>query len=128
MEWLWFLLSGAAAGVISGMGMGGGTILIPMLTIFLSVDQHAAQGINMLAFLPGAALALIVHKKEKRLETKEGWPMLLWGAIGAAAGALLATFLDAGWLKKGFGIFLVILAILQWKKISKQKTEKADKN
>lgn len=54
---LWYALSGLAAGVLAGMGMGGGTLLIPLLTLALGVGQQEAQGVNMLAFLPGAILA-----------------------------------------------------------------------
>ena len=116
MSWLYFLLAGAAAGIVSGMGMGGGTILIPILTIFLDVEQHTAQGVNMLAFLPGAALALFVHQKNHNLETKAGWPVLAYGVLGAVGGAFLATALDATFLRRAFGVFLIILAILQWKR------------
>ena len=63
MNGLWYALSGLAAGVLAGMGMGGGTLLIPLLTLALGVGQQEAQGVNMLAFLPGAILALWVHKR-----------------------------------------------------------------
>jgi uncharacterized membrane protein YfcA len=86
------------------------------------MEQHAAQGVNMLAFLPGAALALLVHRRDGRLEPKTAFPLLFWGAIGAAGGALLATFLNAGWLKKAFGVFLILLAFLQWKHSEKKNT------
>lgn len=64
----------AAAGVISGMGMGGGTLLIPALTLLMGIPQRQAQGVNMLSFLPAAAAALYIHKKEGRLELKSSLP------------------------------------------------------
>jgi uncharacterized membrane protein YfcA len=67
MNWLIYIAFGLLSGVAAGMGMGGGTILIPALTLFISLDQHAAQGVNMLAFLPAAAAALLSIKKRAGL-------------------------------------------------------------
>ena len=96
------------------MGMGGGTLLIPILTLLLGVSQHVAQGVNMIAFLPGAIVAILIHKKSGRIEMKKGTPLLLLGFLGAIGGALAATFLDAHLLRKGFGAFLILLAVLQY--------------
>lgn len=128
MDWLWFLLAGLSAGVLSGMGMGGGTILIPILTLLLGVEQHAAQGINMLAFLPAALLALWVHGGSGRLDKQAGGAMLKWGVPGAVLGALVATLLTAEWLKRTFGAFLVVLAIVQWRKAGQKAKQKASRN
>ena len=78
---------GAAAGVISGMGMGGGTLLIPALTLLMGIHQRQAQGVNMLSFLPAAAVALYIHKKEGRLELKSSLPVIAAGIVGALFGA-----------------------------------------
>lgn len=69
MRELLLFVIGAAAGVISGMGMGGGTLLIPVLTLLMGIPQRQAQGVNMLSFLPAAAAALYIHKK------REGWSL-----------------------------------------------------
>ncbi len=124
MNFFWYLLAGLVSGVLSGMGMGGGTVLIPILTLFLSMGQHAAQGVNMLAFLPGAALALFIHRRDGRLQAKTAFPLLIWGVIGAIGGAFLATCLEADWLKKAFGIFLIVLSILQFARAKKKKDGK----
>lgn len=125
MEWLWYIIAGLSAGILSGMGMGGGTVLIPILTLFLGMNQHAAQGVNMLAFLPGAALALWIHRRDGRLDKKAGLSMLFWGVPGAIAGALLATCISADWLRRIFGAFLIALSFVQWKKAEKKAKEKA---
>ena len=54
MEYVWYVLAGIVSGVIAGMGMGGGTLLIPILTIFFALSQTLAQGINLFSFLPCA--------------------------------------------------------------------------
>ena len=56
-----YIIFGIIGGLLGGMGMGGGTLLIPLLTIGLSVPQQTAQFINLVAFIPMSALALIVH-------------------------------------------------------------------
>ena len=107
-------LSGFCAGILGGMGMGGGAILIPMLTLFFSVDQISAQAINLVAFIPMAIISLIIHIKNKRVETKG----LLWIIIPAAAcslsGSLLALAVKGSVLKKCFGGFLILLAVFQF--------------
>ncbi len=104
----------AAAGVISGMGMGGGALLVPALTLLMGIPQRQAQGVNMLSFLPAAAAALYIHKKEGRLKLKGSLPIIAGGLLGAVAGALFAARLSEEWLKKAFGLFLTILSIIQY--------------
>ncbi|MCL2215875.1 MAG: sulfite exporter TauE/SafE family protein [Defluviitaleaceae bacterium] len=107
---IWYILAGLAAGVVSGMGIGGGAILIPALTIFLGIGQQQAQHINLLYFLPTAALALRIHKKEGNIEKKGLLPLILWGLPGSICGALIAVKIDANYLRKGFAIFLLAMA------------------
>ncbi len=71
MSFYLYFLCGILGGVLGGMGMGGGTVLIPLLTIFCGVEQGAAQGVNLLSFLPMSLLALTVHAKNGLLK-KEG--------------------------------------------------------
>ena len=70
VEIIIFAVVGIVGGVIGGMGMGGGTLLIPLLTIFSGVEQHMAQAINLIAFIPTAIVALIVHIRNKLVEKK----------------------------------------------------------
>lgn len=104
---------GFLSGVISGMGIGGGTILIPALIIIAQTEQHEAQIINLIYFIPTAVIALIYHKKNNNIETKVLKPLILFGFIGAVAGSLLAVNLDSEILKKIFGIFLFLMGITE---------------
>lgn len=125
MAFLIFFVCGIAGGVLGGMGMGGGTALIPLLTIFCGVEQTAAQGINLLSFLPMAALALSIHAKNGLLEKKGILLVILPALAFSALGSLLAAYLPSAALKKGFGIFLVILSFFQLKAaFSAKKTHK----
>ena len=65
MDYIWFLIAGIVGGILGGMGMGGGTLLIPLLTFFLDVSQKNAQAINLISFIPMAVIALILHAKNK---------------------------------------------------------------
>ena len=116
MTWVWYVLSGFSAGVISGMGIGGGAILIPALTIFLGMGQQQAQHINLLFFIPTAAMALRIHKKNGNIEKEGLLPLILWGAASAIIGALIAVKLDGNLLRRGFAIFLLAMAAYELKK------------
>lgn len=113
MSFYLFFLCGVLGGVLGGMGMGGGTALIPLLTLFLGVPQAAAQGVNLLSFFPMAALALSVHAKNGLLK-KEGLLFLVLPALVlSAAAALLAAHLPALLLRRAFGCFLVALSFFR---------------
>lgn len=106
-----FIIAGAASGIIAGMGMGGGTLLIPALTLLLGVSQRAAQGVNMLSFLPAAAVALVIHYRAGRLDTKKSAAAVIFGIVGAVLGSLGAGWLSEGVLKRVFGCFLIVMAV-----------------
>ncbi len=111
MSFLLFALAGFFSGMLGGMGMGGGTVLIPALTIFMGVEQHAAQAVNLIAFLPMALFTLKVHKENGLLKTK-GLLWIVLPAIVVSVGAgFLASLLPSEVLKKLFGAFLVALAV-----------------
>lgn len=102
-----------AAGIIGGMGIGGGTILIPALTIFLLTDQKIAQSVNLLSFIPTAVVALISHLRQGNIEKRLILKLSSGGIIGALIGSFLATNVSSKLLKKGFGIFLFIMGVYE---------------
>lgn len=110
---LWYILAGVASGVIAGMGMGGGTLLIPILTILLSFAQKTAQCVNLIAFIPMAIVALIIHIKNKLVDFKLGLLLILTGVVSAVGGALLATLVQNNILKKIFAVFLILIVVIQ---------------
>ncbi len=120
------IIGGLISGVAAGMGMGGGTILIPVLTLLVSIDQHAAQGINMLSFLPAAIVAIFIHRREGRIDFKDCIPIIIAGIIGAVGGAMLAMIVSSEWLRRIFGMFLLGLAIIQLISGEKNKDKGAE--
>lgn len=111
MEWLTAALAGAVTGVLSGFGIGGGSLLLIYMTNFAGVEQDLAQGINLLYFLPTAATALPAHAKNGYIEKAALFPAILAGLAGTALAAWAATSIDVGLLRKCFGVFLLIIGI-----------------
>lgn len=88
MSFILFLIAGFFAGLLGGMGMGGGTILIPALTVLLGVEQHVAQATNLIAFLPMAAFTLNVHKKNGLLKTQGLLSIVIPAVLGSVTAGL----------------------------------------
>jgi uncharacterized membrane protein YfcA len=106
-------ISGILAGIISGMGIGGGVLLIPALVFFAGASQHTAQGANLLFFIPTALTALVIHIRNRHIDFRLALPVIITGLLGAYAGAGLAFYLSDPALKKYFGIFLLIMGIYE---------------
>lgn len=104
-------LVGFCAGIISGMGIGGGTILIPALLFLTDISQQQAQGINLVYFIPTALVALFIHRRQGNLSAKLAKPLALLGLAGAAAGAWLAVSLESAVLRRLFGGFLFLMGL-----------------
>lgn len=125
MRFLVWLTAGIAGGVLGGMGMGGGTVLIPILTIFCGVPQHMAQSVNLLTFLPMSALSLRVHAQNGLLDTKGALWMMVPATVLSALGAVFVQGVASGALRVGFGIFLCLLSLYQfyvgWKSLLAQQ-------
>lgn len=110
MSFYLYLLLGFLGGIPAGMGMGGGTVTIPLLVLVGGVEQKIAQCANLFSFLPMSVFALKTHADNGLLETKG----ILWIVLPALAlsalGVLLAAQLSSETLKKAFGAFLIGLS------------------
>ena len=105
------IFSGLISGIVSGTGMGGGTILIFLLTFICGIEQHVAQATNLIFFIPTSIVAIIVNMKNKNINLKLAIIISIFGVLGAIIGANLAIHTYVNNLRKYFGIFLVIIAI-----------------
>lgn len=114
-------LAGAVTGVLSGFGIGGGTLLLIYLTTFAGMEQTLAQGVNLLYFLPAAAAALPSHIKNGYVEKRTAVPAILAGLVCNAAAAWAATALDVELLRKCFGIFLLYIGVTELFRKTPQK-------
>lgn len=104
-------LIGFISGIVSGTGMGGGTILILCLSIFLEINQKTAQATNLIFFILTSIAAIYINMKQKNINIKLAKQIIFWGIIGTIIGALIAQKINVTVLKKMFGIFLAIIAI-----------------
>ena len=115
------VLIGCVAGIVGGLGMGGGTVLILFLSLFLNIEQHIAQATNIIFFVPTALAAICVSLKNKNVNIKVGIPICLWGCLGAFIGACISTKMEISILRKCFGVFLILIAIYQTYEYIKNK-------
>lgn len=102
---------GLLTGILSGFGIGGGSLLILYLTNVVGMDQRSAGGVNLLYFLCCAPAALIAHMKHHRIDKHAVLLCALAGVPAAVASALLATGLDTDFLRRGFGVLLLYIGV-----------------
>ena len=102
---------GILLGFLSGLGTGGGSLLILWLTLVLGMPQSQARSINLLFFLPAALVACLFRWKQGRLDFRKFLPAILAGSACSA----LFTFFSAAWntdlLQKLFGILLLFTGL-----------------
>src|SRR2546426_29254 len=112
------LLLGLAVGVLVGLlGIGGGVVLVPALVYLLHMDQHLAQGTSLFILLPPIGLgALREYWKQGQVDLRAGLWCALGMLVGAYAGSLIALPMPSRNLKGLFGCFLMLAALLLWKK------------
>lgn len=105
------IIIGIVSGIVSGTGMGGGTILIFLLTFMCGIEQHIAQSTNLIFFIPTSIVAIIVNIKNKNIKFKIATIISIFGILGAIVGANISIHTDVNRLRKFFGIFLAVIAI-----------------
>ena len=121
------ILVGLACGVLSGFGIGGGSLLMLYMTVLAGVEQKTAQGINLLYFLPTAAIALLLHVKNRFVSWRVAIPAAIAGCLVGALTAWIAAGLDSDLLRKCFGGFLLLVGAAELHAGFKQKNDTADK-
>lgn len=105
------LVIGTLLGFLSGIGIGGGSLLILWLTVILSVPYPVARGINLLFFLPSALIACLFRWKQGALEWKTVLPGILAGCAAAGVFSWVGMVLDLAILQKLFGVLLILTGL-----------------
>ena len=98
---------GTVLGILSGLGTGGGSLLILWLRLVVGMEQSHARAINLLFFIPSAVIACLFRWKQGRLDIKKILPAIIAGSIVSAIFTVLSQNMDTGLLKKLFGILLL---------------------
>ncbi len=124
------IIVSALGGIIGGMGMGGGTLLIPLLTLAAGLEQHLAQAINLIAFVPMSIIALVIHKKNGYVFFKTALPITFTALLGAIGGSFATRYAGGYVLRACFGAFLIVLGCFQtgkavYSKIKEVKARRA---
>lgn len=114
MRFVYFLLLSILSGILAGMGMGGGTLLIPILTLIMDVDQQIAQATNLLVFVPCAIIVCIIYWKSKLIDFKNSWLISVIASMISIVAVLVAVKLQSRTLSVIFGIFLILLGVVQF--------------
>ena len=112
MQIFLFILFGFLAGIIGGMGMGGGTLLVPLLS-FLDMEQKTIQATNLISFIPMCCIALSVHAHNKLVKTNNVWCIIIPAVLSAVGGAFTAGITDNKILRYCFAAFLIAVGIWQ---------------
>ncbi len=107
------IIAGIISGVIASWGMGGGALLIPLLSNFFHINQHTAQATNLIFFIPTSLCSVLINTKNKTIKYKIGISITIFGIIGAIIGAFLSNKLEKNILRKIFGILLLIITIIE---------------
>ena len=115
---------GILSGIMSGLGIGGGAILIPSLVILTKTSQQIAQSVNLISFIPSSIVALIVHLKNNNIEKSMIKKLILPGIIATCIGALLAIKINSDILRKIFSLFLFIMGLYEFISIRNIKNKK----
>ncbi|MCH5192692.1 MAG: sulfite exporter TauE/SafE family protein [Oscillospiraceae bacterium] len=108
---VWTFIAAFLTGVFASLGVGGGMILIIYLTVFAGLDQLAAQGINLVYFIPIAVLSVFLHSRNGLIEWKKIIPAVITGVIFAAMGTLAAKYIGSPGLKKIFAVFILLIGL-----------------
>ena len=109
--WPIILSIGTLLGFLSGLGVGGGSLLMLWLTLVVGMDHPQARIINLLFFIPSAIVASLFRWKQGALEIKKILPAVIAGCICAGFFAWLSKSLDITLLKKLFGILLLFTGL-----------------
>jgi uncharacterized membrane protein YfcA len=118
MQILIVLALGLVVGVLVGLlGIGGGVVLVPAMVYLLGYDQHLAQGTSLFILLPPIGLgALREYWKNGDVDLKAGILCAVGFLLGGYAGGLIAVPLPSRDLQGIFGFFLILAAVLLWRK------------
>ena len=108
---------GTALGFLTGLGVGGGSLLMVWLTAVLGMESVTARSINLLFYLPGAAVAILFRKRQGKIRWRNILPPALAGCIAAAVCSSFSTAVENSWLQKIFGVILIITGLREvfWK-------------
>lgn len=118
------IIAGFLGGILASMGMGGGTILIPLLSLLVGIVQKEAQFINVFSFVIMSGAIIFIHLKNKLVKVFPALVFSFLGTIFASISAIFVKSIPTNTLKISFGIFLLIIAFWQLLALIIKKNQK----
>ena len=113
MQIFLLILCGFLSGIFAGMGMGGGTVLVPLLSLLVGLSQRLSQAINLIVFLPVGIVSTIVYAKQKLIDFSVWWKISLPASVVAIVCAVLSLKTSIKAIKIMFAAFLIVFATVQ---------------
>ena len=123
-----FVIIGVLCGMITGLGMGGGSFLILFLTAFMHIEQHLSQATNLIFYIPTSIATLMVYFKNKKIDSIIGQKLLYSTILGATIGAFLTKRIHTAQLRKCFAIFVFMVGVFDLIKSIRLPKKKGSKN
>ena len=105
------IIAAIVSGMAASLGIGGGGILIIYLTLFASMEQLKAQGLNLAFFIPCGIIAIIIHLKNKLIVKEYSVALIVGGVAGVLIGNILATIISTNIISKIFAIFIILIGL-----------------
>lgn len=105
-------LAGFVSGIAGALGLGGGSVLIIYLTLFAGVKQLAAQGTNLIFFIPIAAISVFIYAKRGVIKWRAILPLMVGGVVGTLTSSFLVSLINGDLLSKLFGGFIIVYGII----------------
>ena len=105
------IIVGAVLGFLSGLGVGGGSLLILWLTLIANVPQEIARSIDLMFFLPTALISSLFRWKKGNLQIKKILPAMVGGVAAAALFTWLSRYISSDALKAPFGVLLLVTGV-----------------
>ena len=111
MHFLLIVVISIISGIFAGMGMGGGTILVPMLGLFFGIEQIICQSTNIICFVVLAIFCAVIYIKNKMIDFGAFWPIVIPAVIISFVASIFTLKINSGILRILFAIFIIGIGI-----------------
>lgn len=126
--WIMFITISIISGIISSMGIGGGSIFILLTTIFNIFEQRQAQGYNLIMFIAVGISSTVFNLKNKNIDFKFLFKLLFPVLIGSITGNFLLRKINPSALNYAFYMFVIVLGLYEIISSVKQIINAKNKN
>ena len=110
-SWPMSLFVGTVLGFLTGLGTGGGSLLMLWLTLVVGIDSGIARTVNLMFFLPAALIATLLRLRGGRIPWRKIILPIIAGSASAGLFAMIGSHLDTSVLKKPFGLLLIFMGM-----------------